>query len=296
MDFTLSIYKKLLDSLLSKKYQFVTVEEYFTQQFAPSSPRLHASSLPRRIVIMRHDVDRKPANSLRMAHLEAALGVKATYYFRTIAQTLQPQIIKEIAELGHEIGYHYENLATANSRMKNVECNPPSSQTPGLRRTRMKNVKEHQGRLYDIALEDFEENLAKLREIVPIKNICMHGSPLSKLDSRDLWKHYNYKDYGIISEPYFDIDYQNVFYITDTGRQWNNSSISVRDKVNSGFDIEIKSTYDLIQKLDENILPQQLMINAHPHRWFSFGFSWLVELIMQNLKNQIKRVIIKNNG
>jgi hypothetical protein len=47
-----------------------------------------------------------------------------------------------------------------------------------------------------------------------------------------LWKRYNYRDFGIIAEPYFDIDCDEVFYITDTGRSWNNSTASVRDKVN----------------------------------------------------------------
>ena len=64
-----------------------------------------------------------------------------------------------------------------------------------------------------------------------VKTICMHGSPLSKWDNRDLWKKYDYRDFGIIAEPYFDLDFDEVFYLTDTGRSWNNSKASVRDKV-----------------------------------------------------------------
>ncbi len=59
----------------------------------------------------------------------------------------------------------------------------------------------------------------------------MHGSPLSKWDNRDLWKKYDYRDFGIIAEPYFDLDFDEVFYLTDTGRRWDGSSVSVRDKV-----------------------------------------------------------------
>ena len=59
----------------------------------------------------------------------------------------------------------------------------------------------------------------------------MHGSPLSKWDNRDLWKRYDYRDFGIIAEPYFDVDFNEVLYLTDTGRRWNNSKASVRDKV-----------------------------------------------------------------
>jgi peptidoglycan/xylan/chitin deacetylase (PgdA/CDA1 family) len=109
MDFTLTLYQQLLEALIAKNYQFLTVEEYFSDNHSVSPSK----NLP--LVLLRHDVDRKPENSLKMARLESELGIKATYYFRTIPQTLKPDIIKKIAELGHEIGYHYENLTTANS-------------------------------------------------------------------------------------------------------------------------------------------------------------------------------------
>ena len=59
----------------------------------------------------------------------------------------------------------------------------------------------------------------------------MHGSPLSKYDNKKIWEKYDYRDFGIIGDPSFDIDYDEVFYITDTGRAWNNSNVSIRDKV-----------------------------------------------------------------
>lgn len=39
---------------------------------------------------MRHDVDRKPQNALRMAKLENDLGIKVTYYFRIITKPAKP--------------------------------------------------------------------------------------------------------------------------------------------------------------------------------------------------------------
>jgi hypothetical protein len=90
---------------------------------------------------------------------------------------------------------------------------------------------EFRDELFELALDDFRLNLEKLRKLYPVKTICMHGSPLSKWDNRDLWKRYDYRDYGIIAEPYFDLDFDEVFYLTDTGRSWNNSKASVRDKV-----------------------------------------------------------------
>ena len=85
--------------------------------------------------------------------------------------------------------------------------------------------------LAKIAIESFRQNLNRLRELVPVKTICMHGSPMSRWDSRILWKYYDYRDFGIIGEPYFDLDFDKVLYLTDTGRKWNGEKSSVRDKV-----------------------------------------------------------------
>lgn len=120
----------------------------------------------------------------------------------------------------------------------------------------------------------------------------MHGSPLSKYDNKDLWRKYNYRDYGIIAEPYFDVDYDKVFYITDTGRAWNKGESSVRDKVSSGFDLNIKSTRHMIELFQQNKMPDQIIINTHPQRWFDFGVGWVKELVWQNAKNVVKRVVV----
>jgi len=78
--------------------------------------------------------------------------------------------------------------------------------------------------------EIFEKNLSELRKLYPVKTICMHGSPLSKYDNKLLWKYYDYKKLGILAEPYFDIDFNQLFYLTDTGRCWDGHRFNVRDK------------------------------------------------------------------
>ena len=144
-----------------------------------------------------------------------------------------------------------------------------------------------------MAIRDFERNLEKLRKLYPVKTICMHGSPLSKYDNKKLWEKYDYRDYGIIAEPYFDIDYNEVFYLSDTGRSWNNSDASIRDKVNSGFDIKIKNTNDLIKKIENGELLDKIMLNIHPQRWTNDYVPWVKELVGQNVKNVFKKLLIK---
>jgi len=121
----------------------------------------------------------------------------------------------------------------------------------------------------------------------------MHGSPLSKYDNRSLWLKYDYRDYGIIGEPYFDIDYNKVLYLTDTGRRWNGERFSVRDKV-PGKTIKIsgmklRSTRDIIQAVDKGLLPDKITLNIHPQRWHDKYIPWIQELVLQNLKNVVKR-------
>jgi len=123
----------------------------------------------------------------------------------------------------------------------------------------------------------------------------MHGSPLSKYDNRDLWKKFDYRTEGIIGEPYIDIDWSKVFYITDAGRSWNNKKVSIRDYVESNFDIEVNSSEELINKINLGEMPDQIMLNIHPHNWTDSKIDWVKILIWQSFKNIIKRIINRNS-
>jgi hypothetical protein len=122
----------------------------------------------------------------------------------------------------------------------------------------------------------------------------MHGSPTSKIDNRNIWKTYNYRDFGIIGEPYFDVDFNKVFYLTDTGRCWNGEKYSVRDKVQSAFTQKFSTTTQIIDAAKANSLPDKIMITTHPQRWTDNPLQWSWEYIFQNMKNGIKYLTIKN--
>lgn len=255
MDFTQNKYRQLLSQLISCGYEFVTYQQYCEGNHS------------QRFVILRHDVDLKPQNSLRFAKEEKELRAKATYYFRAVPQSWDDSIIITIHQLGHEVGYHYESLTTCNGNLQE-------------------------------ALEDFKHNLKRLRELVPVSTICMHGSPRSPFDSKDIWKQYDYKNLNIIGEPYLSTDFSKMLYLTDTGRRWDGYKVSVRDKI-EGYQEEwdakgwsFHSTDDIIEALQENRLPDQLMITTHPQRWFDFGIDWMKELVFQNIKNIVKRMIV----
>jgi len=140
--------------------------------------------------------------------------------------------------------------------------------------------------------------LKKLRKLAPVSTICMHGSPRSKWDSKDLWKHYNYRDYGIMGEPYFDINFDKVFYLTDTGRRWDGWKVSLRDKVPQQErwkeqGLVFHSTREIIQAAENGNLPHKIMFTFHPQRWTDNSYLWLKEFVVQNIKNQVKKVMVR---
>lgn len=222
-------------------------------------------------VTLRHDVDRKPQNSLATARIERELGWKAVYYFRAVPESWNESIILQIASLGHEIGYHYESLTTCHGN-------------------------------YEAAFEDFCRNLERLRALVPVTTISMHGSPRSKWDSRDLWNHYDYHALGIEMEPYLDIDFSKVFYLTDTGRRWDGFKVSVRDKIPEFQErwakegLSYHSTDDIIKAVKAGCFPRKVMINTHPQRWTDNRGQWFVEMVSQTMKNVAKRAIVKKKS
>ena len=63
----------------------------------------------------------------------------------------------------------------------------------------------------------------------------MHGSPVSRWDNSLLWKYYDYHDFGIVGKPYFDVNFDEVLYLTDTGRCWDGDSVNIGDKAAGRF-------------------------------------------------------------
>ena len=122
----------------------------------------------------------------------------------------------------------------------------------------------------------------------------MHGSPMSKYDNRDLWNNEDYKKWGIIGEPYLDVNYEkDMFYLTDTGRCWDGNKYSVRDRVvqregKNSMEFRFHSTDDIINALQARKFPNRVMITTHPQRWEDNLWFWYKELLLQSVKNLIK--------
>ena len=121
----------------------------------------------------------------------------------------------------------------------------------------------------------------------------MDGRPLSPHNNLDLWKKFNYKDYGLKGEPYLELDFEEILYLTDTSRGWNKERFNVRDKVKNSFDYHNRSTHHLMEDIASGELPDKILLTLHPQRWNISIFPWTQEFIIQNLKNLLKWGLIK---
>jgi hypothetical protein len=244
-DFTMAKYGELCRVLLGAGYTPVTVYQYLTDP--PGG----------RTVVLRHDVDRKPENALKMAELEHALGVCSTYYFRHPA-TFVPEVIGRVQALGHEVGYHYEVLAKAKGN-------------------------------YEEAIALFARELEEFRSLCDVRTICMHGSPLSRYDNRDLWKRYDLGEFEIVGEAYLSMAGKDLRYLTDTGRNWG-GKYSVRDAMPGVEPVPVETTDDLTCWI-ESSGAEGLYLTVHPERWAMSEGEWVIGSLTDLAVNMGKTVL-----
>ena len=81
-DFTVLTFRALLKRLADAGYSFQSCREYY-------------NSPAERVVVLRHDVDRLPHNSLATAVIEHEVGMSGTYYFRSCNGTFEEETVKQ---------------------------------------------------------------------------------------------------------------------------------------------------------------------------------------------------------
>lgn len=257
MDFTLKQYQILLQNIKVSGYVLMTMQDFMAMRDSETRECFNSQ-----IVVLRHDVDERPTNALKMALIESSLGIKSTYYFRAVKISNDPDVIKQIVALGHEIGYHYEDYSVCNG-------------------------------LINDAKKSFSNNLNYFRQFYPVKTVCMHGSSFSKYDNRIFWDYYKLSDFGLVGEPYLTIDYSDVFYITDTGRRWDGNKYSMRDKISTHYNHTFRSTKQIIHSMNVGQYPSKAIIQTHT-LWSNNIVEWVWLELRERLRSKIK-VMLKNS-
>ena len=197
---------------------------------------LYQKSMKKKINMLQklqfeHDVDRKPANAVRMAHLEYMMGVKSTYYFRSVKSSFSPSGMQQIVTLGMRWNYHYEDYHLS-------------------------------GYDIELAYQSCAENIKKFREIVDVETISMHGSPLSRFNNMDLWNHRSFKDFDVLDYAYPKIgvifSFSPILVDLLRAEELIFGTMSEEKKTEN-----IKSTSDLVNFISTQNA-KQIKISTHP--------------------------------
>lgn len=247
----LTDYTHMLRGLLAKGYRIGAVRDYFERVEPPC-------------VFLRHDVDRLVFRAVNMAAAERDLGVRATYYFRCNAAMRFPeQAIRRTAEMGHEVGFHYETVV----RMKGVA-------TDVLRR--------------------FSEELAALRRIAVVTTATAHGSPLSKLSNMGYTRSLDLAQFGLAGDPAISIDFNRALYASDTGGTYG-SRHNYRDWSDGRNLASAMSPVELADWLDPGREPV-VVISSHPERWATTSTGLWQARATDALVNLLKFAVNRGRG
>jgi hypothetical protein len=97
-DFTEAAYRQMLERAL-QKFRFVTFDQVVVLE---------------NLVLLRHDIDFSIADALRVAQIEAELGIKSTFFVDFHSPFYHPmekgetEKLRQILRLGHQIGVHFD--------------------------------------------------------------------------------------------------------------------------------------------------------------------------------------------
>jgi hypothetical protein len=62
--------------------------------------------------------------------------------------------------------------------------------------------------------------------------------------------------------------------------------------VEGGWKLNFHSTFDIIKAVEEGKFPEKVMMTFHPQRWTDSWVLWMKELVLQNMKNKVKRWLV----
>jgi len=208
-DYSMQQYRDFLENAKIGKFSIRSFDEYAAGQIDQETANL----------FIRHDVDISLSRTLKMAAIEKELGIHSTYFFRLHAERYTYEqaipVIKKLADDGFGIGLHYETLSVAKGDK-------------------------------DTAIEIFENEIQKLREIAPISVVAAHGQKGYK--NRDIWEDVD-KSTLRISSAY---DMKSDIYLSDAG----------------GKRLRNKDGKHLLERIHEAKSGQTVQILIHPDWWY----------------------------
>lgn len=278
MLFTLNSYRQLLEIIRRHNYAIYSIEQILAAKKEGTLPE-------GKYIALRHDVDYFLERAVAVATIEAERRITTTYYIRRRFFESNLDLIRRIAGLGHQIGYHYEEVDT-------------HQKAPHLQVGRDA-LGFFIGALMDIDRLGF-----------PIRSVCAHGNPLSDVDNRRVI--HLLRDENLLDKLAFTYDRELIrtkiserligdasiditgddfdLYIPDTGRF--NPKYNLKDRIDD-CPITGLSGLDEFESILASGRFSRIYMNLHPDRWSGDKVNWLLDLFMDMGKNTLKRILGK---
>ncbi|MBI5960643.1 MAG: hypothetical protein HY866_18030 [Chloroflexi bacterium] len=253
-DFTFAAFDEFCQRL--SHMPVFTVAAYLARSVQPPTP----------FIILRLDVDYRDRNAVHMARIAERYHLRASFYFRRHAAGFDLDAIQAVAELDHEVGYHFETLDTCQGNFEQAE---------------------------DLLLDHLEELRAAG---LPILTAASHGAiPTAPTyhHNFDLFERVPdlFERADLLGETTLSIDFGKVTYLSDASWHWRRYPHFRPDIKGQPTSLHIISN-DLVRR------DAGLYINFHPHQWFAHPASTLYyrtrSRIGRHVLPWIKRYRLKN--
>ena len=182
-----------------------------------------------------------------MAELEASRGIRASYFVQLTSQfynALEPRVIarlRRIAELGHDIGIHFEPSGDAPEERLALEARTLESALNVLVRV----FSLHNPTTYDAALFEANKEAGLINASAPVwRREFVYCS-----DSNGLWRHRS------LAEVIADTKTQNIYALTHP-EWWQDKAMAPRERVKRCVDGRAEhSMRDYDELLATNLRP-----------------------------------------
>lgn len=232
--FTFAAYARLCQAIVDSGLRVLTVQDALGQTLSPGD------------VILRFDVDARPEHALYMARLLHHCELPGTFYWHVVPPGLfRVDLIRAVADLGFEVGYHYATLSRCAGDIA-------------------------------AAADLFRREVTLFRAAgFTVRTVAAHGAP--GWDNQRLLQARPelMTECGLIGEAYHSFDFAHVQYVSDAGWGWRRfplRSDAQRFRLEQGVSALPRLTNAQVQALVHHPAAC-LYINTHPELWFRSGLS-----------------------
>jgi hypothetical protein len=216
-------------------------------------------------ISIKHDVETNVEKAFEIAKIENKYNIRATYYIQSYLLHDNFKLLKKIADLGHEVSYHYDVLDANNGDI-------------------------------NMAIKEFSDTITKFKEFgFKVNTVCPHGNPLMLRNGWSSNKDF-FRNSNVVSQfpDIFDVIIQankvikdQFVYISDAGYSWKLiGNVDSNDTINNG-DIEIGTVEEMIDLIGFH---DKIIVSSHPHRWCKSYTAALLQLV----KFKVIRFLAKN--